>query len=273
MIGQFVIDGKAVRVDFSNGTCIAIPLDFSGRQPNHFGAQPARAEPMKAGRFVGDTKQGGSCNVPCLSINPHCNGTHTETVSHIVNEPVSVHATAPAGLVPTTLITVKPIDAICSRESYRPGFEQADRIIAATALATVLDDIEDSWLNALLIRTSPNSLDKLRYQYGTEVVPPFFSIEATDYLVARGVKHLLVDMPSVDRMYDEGLLTVHHRFWRIPDGTHELIPSASREKTITEMIYVPDAVPDGHYLLDLQIPAFSTDVAPSRPWLYPVEFI
>jgi hypothetical protein len=38
--------------------------------------------------------------------------------------------------------------------------------------------------------------------------------------------------------------------------------------TITELIYVPDGVEDGLYLLNLQVPNLRTDAVPSRPVLY-----
>jgi hypothetical protein len=34
---------------------------------------------------------------------------------------------------------------------------------------------------------------------------------------------------------------------------------------------MPDSAPDGLYLLDLHVPAFAADAAPSRPVLYPVQ--
>ena len=40
---------------------------------------------------------------------------------------------------------------------------------------------------------------------------------------------------------------------------------------VTELAYVPDSVADGLYLLDLQVPAFGADAAPSRPVLYPLR--
>ena len=43
---------------------------------------PARAEPMRRGGFTGDTHLGGSCNARVYTLNAHCNGTHTECVSH-----------------------------------------------------------------------------------------------------------------------------------------------------------------------------------------------
>jgi kynurenine formamidase len=273
VIGQFTIGGRAVRVDFARGVCIAIPLDFAGPQPSHFGAPPARAEPMATGDFIGDTRRGGSCNVPVITMNPHCNGTHTESVGHIVNEAVTIHDALPGRPIPAYLVTIRPVPASDGGETYRPGLGHADSLITAASLGAALNGVSDAWLEALVIRTLSNERDKQTRRYGVDGFPPFLSIEAIDYMGARGVRHLLVDIPSVDRTHDEGRLTVHHRFWQVPEGSHSLSTDSRRDRTITEMIYVPDTVADGAYLLDLQVPAFSTDAAPSRPWLYPVEFI
>jgi hypothetical protein len=75
-------------------------------------------------------------------------------------------------------------------------------------------------------------------------------------------------MPSIDRLDDEGKLTNHRLFWDVPRGsTNVERPSA---KTVTELVYVPDAVPDGSYVLNLQVAAFTADAAPSGPVLYRV---
>ena len=42
----------------------------------------------------------------------------------------------------------------------------------------------------------------------------------------------------------------------------------SQNKTITEMVFAGQQVKDGKYLLNLQIPPFVSDAAPSRPILY-----
>jgi len=39
------------------------------------------------------------------------------------------------------------------------------------------------------------------------------------------------------------------------------------DSTITELIYVPNEVLDGAYLLNLQIAPFESDASPSRPLL------
>jgi hypothetical protein len=65
----------------------------------------------------------------------------------------------------------------------------------------------------------------------------------------------------VDREEDQGMLAAHHAFWDYPN-------TVDLRRTITEMIYVPDEVRDGDYLLEMQVPNFINDAAPSRPLLY-----
>jgi kynurenine formamidase len=273
LIASLTIHGQSLRVDFKQGICVGIPLDFAGVQPCHFGAEPASTVPMNSGGFIGDTRRGGPCNVPVITMNPHCNGTHTESVGHIVNEPVSVHEVLSGGMILACLVSVFPVTAQLTDEHYLPNFEQNDKVISRNELERVLLKVPDERLHALLIRTLPNNPNKKSARYGENVIPPYMTIEAIEYLNQRGVRHLLVDIPSVDRMHDDGMLTVHHRFWNIVEHTHSLQPESKVDRTITEMIFVPDVVSDGYYLLNLQIPAFSIDVAPSRPWLFPVEFL
>lgn len=98
--------------------------------------------------------------------------------------------------------------------------------------------------------------------------PSFFSIDAMAYIVSLGVKHLLVDIPSVDRLFDDGHLSSHNIFWETK--SKQLNPK-TQNKTITEMIFVSEIIKDGSYLLNLQIPAFVSDATPSRPILYKIN--
>jgi hypothetical protein len=102
-------------------------------------------------------------------------------------------------------------------------------------------------------------------------MPAYFSLEAMALVAALGVEHLLVDLPSVDRLMDEGRLAGHRVFWGLPAGSADPAGATRPGATITEMIFVPDQVPDGPYALSLQIAAWASDAAPSRPVLYPVE--
>jgi hypothetical protein len=78
---------------------------------------------------------------------------------------------------------------------------------------------------------------------------------------------LLIDLPSVDREHDEGKLLAHKAFWNVTDVAN-LNSDARHDATITELIFVPDNVPDGNYLLNLQIASFENDASPSKPILY-----
>jgi len=101
-----------------------------------------------------------------------------------------------------------------------------------------------------------------------KVAPAFFSTDAMKYIASLGVDHLLVDTPSVDRLLDDGHLSAHNIFWETKGK--EFNPN-TQNKTITEMIFVPSSLEDGAYLLNLQIPAFVSDAAPSRPIIYKIN--
>jgi len=88
-----------------------------------------------------------------------------------------------------------------------------------------------------------------------------------DLIIELGIKHLLVDLPSIDRIFDDGKLVNHRRFWNVAPGSHEVTSVTRLNSTITELIYVPDNIKDGRYLLNLQIAPFDSDCSPSRPVL------
>jgi len=256
---------------------LAIPLNFNHQQPNHFNADIACAKPMQTGGFIGDTTQGGSCNVNELQLNPHCNGTHTETIAHICDfdAPLSLmlsEINIPS-LLPCALISITPELASTMNESYSPEFELNDKIITRATLEQALNSFDNEQSNAVVIRTLPNELNKQGEHYHSDNQPAFFSHEAIMYLNERGVEHLIVDLPSIDRLHDDGLMTCHHLFWQVIEGAHQPSPNSLINKTITEMAYIDNQINDGFYFLNLQTPAFVNDAAPSRPVLYPVELL
>ena len=115
---------------------------------------------------------------------------------------------------------------------------------------------------AVLIRTLPNGPDKLTKQY-SNTNPPYIHSDVIPYFLELGIDHILIDLPSVDREVDDGVLASHHAFWNYPDNPN-------LERTITEFIYIPEEVSDGHYLLNLQIAPFENDASPSKPVLYKI---
>ena len=271
MIFQTELHNRRLRCDSTKAVSIGIPMQFDGPQPNHFGLPPAHATPFQADGFIGDTRRGGSCNVAVVSLAPHCNGTHTECVGHIVSDPVLISDHAPEPFLLATLCSLSFTRADETSESYRPKLHRDDQVITAEALdiAVARDGFEGS---ALIIRTTPNPVEKRFWKYGNDRLPGFFTCEAMEWITSHGFQHLLVDLPSIDRMFDDGRLTNHHLFWDVAEESHHLTECSRTDRTITELIYVPDQLPDGDYLLNLQLAPFASDAAPSRPVLIPIEY-
>ncbi|HEV2212975.1 MAG TPA: cyclase family protein, partial [Gammaproteobacteria bacterium] len=195
-------------------------------------------------------------NVGAYQFVPHCNGTHTECISHLVDDAPPLPEHLRPGLLAATLATVAPRHGV---------------IDAAVMKMALQHHPLREFHQALILRTLPNGKDKLTRQYQAGALPPYLDVEAVALTVEAGVEHLLVDLPSLDPMHDEGRMAAHRLFWQLPPTSRRYQDAKRPHGTITEMIYAPDHATDGYYLLDLQIPAFMADAAPCRPVIYPLE--
>lgn len=233
---------------------LALPLNPHGPQPNAYGVPPANARPYAGDGFVLDTLLGGSCNCEVLTLTPHCNGTHTESVGHLTAKRFPITVAMPGSLLPCSVISVQPD----GREIHAASVERA------TAR------LDTEFLDALIVRTLPNTDDKVARQW-EDATTPYFTPEAMAVIRGKGVNHLLVDLPSLDPLRDDGRLAAHRVFWDMPPFSTELPAAEARGRTVTEMIFVPDDVPDGQYLLTIQLPRLVSDAVPSRPILFFLE--
>lgn len=236
-----------MRVDWTQALDISLPLQAGPDNPNAFYIPPPEFWPFAMGSFVGQVAAGGACNVNNIRFNPHGNGTHTECVGHISRDFVSLQDCLRRFLFTAAVISVVP-DKIGT-----------DELISLKALQEKLGDRRPE---ALVVRSLPNTAAKKQRQYSGSN-PCYFAPEVLAWLSEQGVLHLLTDLPSVDREEDGGLLLAHHAFWCYPHATRY-------EATITELAFVPDAVLDGDYLLNLMIASFVNDASPSKPILYPL---
>lgn len=267
---SITLDSKSWRVS-GPPVDLSIPLQFGGPQPSSYGVPSARGVAYRAGGFTGDVRAGGSCNFETYTLTPHCNGTHTEGVGHLSAERIAVTDILRDSLFAAAVISVRPVAAVRTIDHYPPGFGPTDQVIDAETLERALGKVPPIFTQAVVIRTLPNPPAKRYRDYMQGEPVPFFTPAAMRLLRQSGFSHLLVDLPSVDRLLDEGMLASHRAWWEVPAGTHD-IPEGSRSaRTITEFIYVPDSVADGGYLLDLQVAPFAADAAPSRPLLYPLQ--
>jgi arylformamidase len=243
------LDNRDVEVDLSRPIDIALELNFDAHQPRHFGAPAATTEPFAVPGFSGAVATGASCNCNVITLIPHCNGTHTECVGHLTAERVDAYRVVPKGLIPAVLITVEPTAA--TQESTDPKPQAGDKLVTRAALEH--DWPRDYEPRAVVIRTTEAS---------------YLTRDAAEFLVARNIEHLVVNLPSIDRAHDEGRLTAHRVFFGLaPRAT----AAATRpHATITEFAHIPPEVSDGLYLLEIQAPAIAGDAVPSRPLLYPI---
>ena len=247
---------------------ISIPLRFNGPQPNAYGVETATSTACEAGDMVGDTRLGGSVNFERYTLIPHCTGTHTECVGHITNERISVRDCLKDVFIPAVLVSIAAENIAGERLLTKAGLINA--VEALTYVRTTDTGAPIARGTALIVRTLPNDDSKLTRQYGADI-PPYFSTEAMAFIVEFGFKHLLVDLPSIDRIIDGGKLANHRIFWNVEAGSFQTHTATRMYSTITELIYVPTQVGDGEYLLNLQIAPFEADASPSRPVIFRIN--
>jgi kynurenine formamidase len=232
----------------SKGRLISQVLDPTKVGPIAFGMPPSSMAPVRAGGFVGSVNEGGACNCETLTIIPHCHGTHTECIGHVLPRteigPFISSIEFPL-LIPALLLSITP-------ETFGE-----DQIIGKDAF----EDIELPKGGALIVRTLPNSDAKKVKQWSN---PAYFTPEALEFLNTSGVQHLLVDLPSVDREDDGGALAAHKAWWGLPDN-----PRLSA--TITELIFITDDIADGTYWVNISPSPLASDAAPSLIKLFPKE--
>jgi len=239
---------KEYHIDLSKPLDISIAVRGNKENVNAWYIKNPKIEPHCDGDFVGSISAGSSTNFYDIWFNPHSHGTHTECVGHISKEHQSINQNLHQFFFLAEVITIAPLE------------ENGDLAITKNQLKKLL---EDKAPKALVIRTMPNSETKLKRQY-SNTNPPYILQDAMEYIRDLGVEHLLIDLPSVDKEKDDGQLLAHKAFWNV-NGEVRL------GATITEFIYVKDAIADGNYFLNLQIAPFENDASPSRPVLYKIE--
>jgi arylformamidase len=250
MIITLSFNQKEFKADLSQPLDISLPLNNGKSNPSCYWAEPVKFETITAPNFIGSVKLGGSVNHQKITLTPHGNGTHTECFGHISDDAAATINTCHKKFHSISeLISVVPEKTIDN-----------DFIIR---LEQIKEKIKNPMAQALVIRTLPNDDGKKTKDYsGTN--PPYLDADAMTYLANNGIQHLLIDLPSVDREVDGGKLSAHKAYWKFPEAIR-------KDCTITELIYVDNAISDGLYLLNLQIISLEIDASPSKPVLFKLE--
>jgi len=248
MITTIQYKSKKLQVDLSKPLDLSISIGSAKQNVLAWYKEHPKIEPVKSGKWIGSIAKGACVNFNNISFNPHAHGTHTECVGHVVAKKYSVNTCLKQHFFYAEVITVAP-------ETLGKDF-----VISKKQLQFALGNKKR---DAIVIRTLPNTNHKLTANYNN-TNPAYLLEEAAWYLKEKGIKHLLIDLPSVDKEKDNCELLAHRAFW----NTNGVIRT---DATITELIFVNNTIEDGAYLLNLQIAAFENDAAPSKPILYKIN--
>ncbi|WP_179343463.1 cyclase family protein [Winogradskyella ursingii] len=247
MITTIQYNSRKLKIDLTKPLDISIPLRGNDTNVNAWYIDHPTIKPEVVDGDTISVTEGASVNFNTINFNPHAHGTHTETVGHLTEKsyPINKH--------------LKQFFFLAEVISVAPEVYLKDKVISAKQLQFALGNKKR---DALIIRTMPNTKAKKSRHY-SHTNWTYFREDAIELLVRKGIKHLLVDTPSIDREEDGGELRAHRAFWNLNGNIRE-------DATITEMIYVPNKVNDGTYFLNLQIAPFENDASPSKPILYKI---
>lgn len=244
--------GRTYLCDLSRPIHISHIINQGDKNPRCFYAPLAAFDPVIYDGKPISTSAGAPVNFYNITINPHGTTTHTETISHISNEWIPIEGVFSkyhfmAHLCTIALTNGLKGDVCIDREDLE-------------AIKTCMD------IEVLIIRTLPNDNDKSSKDYSGKN-PPYFTERAMKFIAESQVKHLIIDLPSVDKEEDGGALLAHKIYWHIDNN------NPKKYKTISELAYIPSVYPDGLYLCHFGIMRLSLDVSPSNITLYPVRSV
>ena len=247
MIATIQYNYRKLKIDLSQPLDISIPLRGNTSNVNAWDIGPPKIQAeIFDGRII-SVAEGASVNFNTITFNPHSHGTHTESLGHITKEkyPINKH--------------LKRFFFLAEVVTVAPEKKGKDYVISKKQLQFAIGNKKRE---AIVIRTLPNTKEKKSKQY-SNTNPTYLMADAAELLKQKGIKHILIDLPSVDKEKDNGELLAHHAFWNT-SGIPRL------DATITEFIYVSNKIEDGAYILNLQIAPFDNDATPSKPVLYKI---
>ena len=167
------IDNNIYSFDSESGIDISIPMKFNDNQNPKF-YDPST--PVKRYYTYKNTEysidKGAGCNVPLIELNIHCMGTHTESANHISNDGATINMIKKINFILGQLITIEP--TVGTNERYHTSINHSDLVITKSQLE---NQIDDDFLDAIIIRTLPNDEAKKVTDYNTTHYP-FLTTEA-----------------------------------------------------------------------------------------------
>ncbi|MBU9810413.1 cyclase family protein [Rahnella sp. C60] len=258
---EIVYRGRTHIIHHQESIKLSAQLCFADNAVNLYGIAPAYEAPLKYENSQARVTSGGACNASLISFVPHCHGTHTECIGHILPEIHNVADLSMPLFMAATLIHVSLERVSKMKDRYNTHAEDNDWIITEEAINHALTPLGSDYLQALVITTD----DKSWLPDGNGA--PYFSHQAMERVLQLGVQHLFVDIPSIDKLHDGGLMDNHRCFWGMADPCNPI--TERRQASVTELIQLPEGIFPGHYFISLQLPDLTGDALPSKPLLFP----
>lgn len=251
-------NNKLYEIKPDDGVSISIPIHFNNdNNPKFYDERNPKKEFYTDNDVEYKVKNNSGCNVPFIKLNIHCSGTHTETAAHVFNDAYAIGSFSDLNFIPALLISLNPTSA--TDDGYHSQISADDKIISKNILEECIGS-ETEFMDCIIIRTLPNNKDKKNRNYN-HFSYPFLSNDAVKFLKNKGVKHIIIDTPSIDRSDDGGQLKNHKIFFLNDD-------KSINKNTITELAYIPNKCTDGKYFVYIGFPNFQLDAAPSNPIIY-----
>ena len=173
--------------------------------------------------------KGDSVNATGIVMNIHDHGTHTENFAHIAPDIEPIHL-----------------------EKYH--------FFAQVIQVNVLQKGELFILEDTVLGEIQNGVEALVFV--SESHQFHLEEELASELEKRGICHILLSTTSIDPIADGGKLLAHKAFFSHKQGGYR------KNATITELIRCQKEMPEGLYLLNLQVLLLQAEASPSNPVLY-----
>ncbi len=242
------LGNQHITIDLQNKIPCFFSLVNGENNPRCFYLPYPSYEPFRIGTFVGSIEEGGAANCMVVTVAPHGAGTHTECIGHIANGDYSISNT----------LTHSFFLGYFSKVGVSAVGE--DKVVSHSEIQEILLKLPKE-TSSLALKIEGNfSVDNS----GTN--PAYFLPETMELIVKYGIEHLIVNIPSVDKEEDGGILAAHHTFWN-----YKRSGSPRFGATITELATFPEDLEAGSYMVEIQIAPIHSDASPSRIFLYPIE--
>ena len=189
MIAKLVFGDTEYSIDLDKPLDLSIPMQSGDQNPNAWYVGSPEFKPVQLDDWEGSVASGAAVNFTKMEIIPHAQGTHTECLGHITAQQNNVNSAFHRYFFKAKLISVKP--------EKRGG----DEVIDDHHFQNLIKDLE---IEALIVRTLPNSEEKKTRKYA-HTNWPYLTKNAAKWLCRKGIQHLLIDTPSVDKEKDEGV--------------------------------------------------------------------